>query len=209
MSDPYAGFSAPQADPYEGIAVPYPDYVSTPSAPQLDPSEYDPNSAAYQAKYGTVAGNSFWRNALIGAGKLYTDVGLGARQIGAQLSGADQSAVVDPFTGQNAADKRATDVAINSTGGGRVGQIAGALPLAFIPGANTYAGAALIGGGMGAFQPTTGDESRLLNTGIGAGVGIASKYAGDALSQWAANRVTQPFMGWTPKAGDAALARGV
>src|SRR6185437_12496082 len=57
--------------------------------------------------------------------------------------------------------------------------------------------------------PTTGDESRLLNTGIGAGVGIASRYAGDALSQWAANRVTQPFMGWTPQSATTTLARGI
>jgi hypothetical protein len=142
---------------------------------------------------------------------MFTDMGLGARQIYA--SAAD---VVDPrgpnlgslVTGQptsrtaelnqEAANKRQIDAAVMATGGGRVGQIgtgiATALPLAFVPGANTYTGAALIGGSMGALAPTTENESRLLNTGVGAGLGVVGQYGANKLGGWLANRrATMPL----------------
>ena len=87
--------------------------------------------------------------------------------------------------------------------------VAGALPLAFVPGANTYAGAAALGGGFGALQPTVGDESRLLNTGVGTALGVAGKYGGDKLASWATNRASQPFMGWNQTTGNRAAAQAV
>lgn len=161
-----------------------------------------------QAGYSPISGNSFGRNALIGSGKFFTDVGLGGRQLYATAAdtldsqGNNLSSLV---TGQQsrlsdlqqeAANKREIDAPVMATGGGKFGQIGtgvlSALPLAAIPGAGTYAGAAAIGAGYGALTPTTENDSRLLNTGLGAGLGIAGKYAGDklgrALSNWLAAR---------------------
>lgn len=64
-----------------------------------------------------------------------------------------------------------------------VGNAALFAPTAMIPGANTYTGSALIGAGMGALQPTAGDESRLKNTAIGGGFGLAGKALGDVVSR--------------------------
>lgn len=66
------------------------------------------------------------------------------------------------------------------------GQIASALPLMFVPGANTYAGAALTGAATGAIQPVASDEGdigegKIKNTAIGAGLGVGGKAAGDLI----------------------------
>lgn len=72
---------------------------------------------------------------------------------------------------------------LRSTTSGTVGEIGGGvasmLPAAFIPGANTYAGAGLIGALSGALQPTNENESRGVNTALGAGGGMAGKLVGD------------------------------
>jgi hypothetical protein len=172
---------------------------------QLVPSDSEEAAAAQSP----VSGNSFLKNTQLGIGKLYTDVALGGKQLYSQgadaLTGGNRYAASQ----QQAADKRALDAPLQATGGGKVGQFAGALPLAFVPGANTYVGAGMIGGSMGALQPTTAGESRLLNTGIGAGMGIAGKYAGDKLSGWITDRAQQPFMGWSQKTGNQAAAQAV
>lgn len=156
-----------------------------------------------------VSGQNFGQNALQGAGKFYTDAVLGARQIYAQARGGDPNAVVDPITGMTSADKRDLDAPLQATGGAKVGEIAGALPLAFIPGANTYAGAALLGGAQGALQPTVGNESRLLNTGAGGTLGVVGKAGGDKLASWITARAAQPFMGWNQSTANQALATAV
>lgn len=165
---------------------------------------HSPQSAA---AYSPVAGNSFLQNADIGVGKLYTDALLGARQLYAQASGGDESTVVDPVTGQTAAQKRGTDAPVSSTWGGRVGEIAGALPLGYL--APSVGGAALLGAGTGAVQPTVGNESRLLNTGVGAGVGAAGQAVGNSVTGWLTSRAAQPFMGWSPTLANRVAARAV
>lgn len=161
------------------------------------------------AAHSPSADSGFWQNALEGVGKLDTDAVLAARQIYAQVTGGDPNKVTDPITGQTAGEKRTTDQPLSNTWGGRVGQVAGALPLAFLPGANSYVGATAIGGGLGALQPTVGDESRGLNTTLGAGLGIAGKYGGDTLSNWITQRAAQPFMGWNQTTGNRAAAQAV
>lgn len=73
-----------------------------------------------------------------------------------------------------------------------VGAIGGNLalfaPTAMIPGANTYTGSALIGAGIGALQPTLGNESTITNTAIGAGGGVVGKALGDVVSSAVASR---------------------
>jgi len=178
-----------------------PRYGSGQSFDVTNQGQVPSDSPEAQAAYSPVAGNSFLKNAVLGIGKLYTDTYLGARQIYGQATG-------NPLY-QQAVDKRALDAPLQGTWGGKVGQLAGALPLAAIPGANTYAGAALMGGGLGALTPVTQDESRLLNTGVGAGIGVASKAAGDAISNWLTNRAAQPFLGWNQRTGNAAAAQAV
>ncbi len=103
----------------------------------------------------------------LGAGMM--DLALGAKQLFGQ---ADQ---------QDAQLKRERDQELaQSTTGGRALQIAGlaapAIPLAFVPGANTVTGAALSGGAIGAFSPTENESlvaGKLANIGTGAVVGGA------------------------------------
>lgn len=86
-------------------------------------------------------------------------------------------------------EAKARDAPLMRTTAGKVGNIAGGaaftLPLAFVPGANTYAGAALTGAGLGAVQPVGTDDSRALNMGAGAIGGMAGKFVGDRLSNLA------------------------
>lgn len=148
-----------------------------------------------------VAGNNFLQNALVGSGKYFTDLGLGVRQIYGRaaddvtapswstlVKGGDRTKALE----QEAAQKRQTDAPVMGTVGGKVGQIGtgvlATLPLSAIPGAGTYVGAAAIGAGLGALQPVTSNESRLLNTGVGAGMGVAGKFVGDKVGNWLANR---------------------
>jgi hypothetical protein len=200
VANPLDDLAPPSSNPLDSLAPPQSSLVSS------NPGEYDPTSAAYQQNYGpTDSGFSgFLRNVASGAGKLYSDVGLGARQAYAQATHADTSAL-----NQEAIDKRSLDAPLAATGGGKVGQFVGALPLAAIPGANTYAGAALIGAGLGATQPTVGDESRLLNTGVGTALGVGGKYVGDTLSSWLTRRAAEPFTGWRQATGNAAAAQSV
>lgn len=57
--------------------------------------------------------------------------------------------------------------------GAIAGNIATYAPLAMVPGANTLLGGAALGGASGFLQPTVGGESRLTNTALGAGAGMA------------------------------------
>jgi hypothetical protein len=52
--------------------------------------------------------------------------------------------------------------------GAIAGNLATAVPLAFIPGANRTAGSMAVGGILSALQPTLGQESRIENAGVGA-----------------------------------------
>lgn len=79
---------------------------------------------------------------------------------------------------QNTADAWAEDAAaIGKRPGGLGGQVIGGTalvaPTAMLPGANTIAGGAILGGLTGAVQPTTEGESALWNTALGAGMGGA------------------------------------
>lgn len=161
---------------------------------QADNSLLPTGSQEAQDAISPVAGNNFLQNARIGVGKFYTDAMLGARQIAGMA------------TDQEAIDKRTIDAPVADTAGGKVGQFAGALPLAFVPGANTYAGATILGGALGATTPTVGDESRLMNTAGGAAIGAFGKYTGDGLSSWLTNRAAQPFTGWRQATANDALA---
>jgi len=65
--------------------------------------------------------------------------------------------------------------------GNLTGAVANTLPAAFIPGANTVAGATAIGAGLGFLQPSTSTRETLINTGIGGAAGGGSVLAGRAI----------------------------
>lgn len=132
-----------------------------------DGSQYDP--------YNPTVGMSGAQRFLAGAGKALTDIYRG----GAQLLGADNQAEIDAA--------KARDLPLMQTGAGMAGNIAGNvaafLPTSMIPGANTYTGAALIGAGIGALQPTAEGDSRLTNVAAGAAGGAAGQGLANALSR--------------------------
>lgn len=139
------------------------------AAPLLEPKNIK------QEVYSPTEGNTFLQNLAIGTGKGLTDLYTGGKQVLGLASAED------------VARKRAIDAAIMETGGGQignvVGQVAGLAPAMLIPGVNTYAGAAVLGAGAGALQPTIKDESRLLNTSLGAVGGVAGQKLGNVVGQ--------------------------
>lgn len=113
---------------------------------------------------------------LIGAGGGMTGLYKGAKQ---RLGLADQEEIDEYRKSMKPVNESGYGMAGNITG-----KIAGTIPAAFIPGANTIAGASLVGGGMGLLEPTLKDESVLANTAIG-GVGgaIGQKLGSEASKQ--------------------------
>ena len=120
---------------------------------------------------------------LAGAGKAFTDLGRGAGQMIGLVSDEDVE------------ESRRIDENLMDSGFGVAGNITGNMaalaPAMMIPGANTYAGAATAGAITGALQPTTEDESRLLNTAAGAGLGVAGQYGGNQVATLLRNKGAQ------------------
>jgi hypothetical protein len=146
--------------------------MKRPALKQANPEEYDPQSPEYQAKHSPTAGSSFGQNAVEGIGKAFTDLGRG---VGQKLG------IVST---QDIAEARRLDAPLMKTAGGVTGNIGGNIamiaPTALIPGANTVAGAAAVGGVVGALQPYESTKEALLNPVLGA--------AGGAAGQAVANR---------------------
>lgn len=134
---------------------------------------------------------------LAGAGKAFTDIGRGARQLlGIGNQDALQAEVMD---------SRTRDAALMNTGAGLAGNITGgmaaAIPAAFVPGANTYTGAALTGSVLGALAPTAGNESRLTNTALGGALGAAGQGIGNVIG-----RVIRPIRSSLSQEGERLAA---
>lgn len=137
---------------------------------------------------GPAEGMSGFEKFRAGWGKGAYDLARGAGQLFGAVSNEDVQ------------QSRNRDAALMATGAGKAGYIGGsvadALPAAFIPGANTVAGAAAIGAGLGALQPSVSTGETLTNTAMGgalggvgllAGRGIAAGYGG-------AKALVEPFM---------------
>lgn len=131
---------------------------SAPAPMNLDPSE----------------GMSGFDKFRAGMGKAFADVGRGAGQMMGLVSRDDvaESRRLDAPLMRNGA----------ATAGNIGGNIAALLPTAFIPGAATIPGAALIGAGSGLLQPSTSTGETLANVGIGAAAAPAAIMAGRGLS---------------------------
>lgn len=113
-------------------------------------------------------------NVVAGVGKGMSDL----------VQGAGQHLGIVPQSDVKLTQQR--DQELMNTTGGKVGNVAGnvaiALPTAFIPGANTYTGAALTGAALGALQPVP-EGSVIKETAKNAGIGAAGGVAGQALGQ--------------------------
>jgi len=116
-----------------------------------------------------TAGMSGFEKFRAGYGKAAVDLARGAGQ------------AVGLVNRQDVANSRALDAPLMKTGAGKAGDIAGTiadlLPTAAIPGANTLAGAAAIGGGTGFLMPSASTKETLMNTGVGAVVAPATMLA--------------------------------
>lgn len=143
-------------------------------------------SPAAQAAQSPVSPSGF-QNFLAGAGKATYDLGRGAGQY------------LGVVSRQDVADSRALDAPLMQTGAGRAGMVAGTvadlLPTAFIPGATTLGGAAAIGAGSGALQPSASTGETLTNTGLGGLAGPVGLGVGRAIGVGynALKSTVQPF----------------
>lgn len=139
-------------------------------------SQIDSDSVSRGAK-DFADDSGFGNQVLTGVGKRFSDLALGAKQ----MMG---------FAGKNAADeKKALDKPLMDAPGGSVGSLAAdlslALPMMGLPALGTVGGAAAVGGGLGALNPIGEGDSRLLNTGIGAGLGAAGAGVGNLIGRLA------------------------
>lgn len=155
-----------------------------------------------------------------GALQSVTDIGMGARQLGAEAGAA--LGLVEPQTVQRLRAEqaqRAEEAApFMESGAGRLGYVAGSIGSMLLPGAalgrlggmagaaarglsapTTLAGGAGGGALMGALQPVTEAESRMANVALGAGAGAAGQAVAKGLG-----RLAQPVRSApTPEAGRA------
>lgn len=134
--------------------------------------------------------------------------------IGRRFHNAGQ-AVGQLFGGsdEQIAQSKTDDKALLGTNWGKAGDFVGTVgllaPTSFIPGANTYTGAALIGG-LSSALTTTGDAKERLEAGAwGAAGGVAGKGTGDLISKGARAHVARAAANKVANASrDAVLAEG-
>lgn len=140
-----------------------------------NPGEYDVESKEFKQRVSPLRGTA--SNLAAGAGKAFVDIGRGV----SQLFGGMSEQEVD--------EAKKYDAPLMSTKAGVIGNIGGNIaafaPTAFIPGANTYTGSALIGAAAGALQPTGTNDSRLSNVGWGVAGGLGGRYLGGKIGEWA------------------------
>jgi hypothetical protein len=167
------------------MAGPWDKYAAAPAAPDA------PAAAGPWAKYAQpeapnpTEGSSFLQNAREGIGMGMAKIGRGVGQAVGLVSQAD----ID--------EANRLDQALLKTGGGKVGNVLGqaatVAPAMLIPGANTYVGAAAIGGGVGALTTEGGLVDRANGAITGAAGGALGKGVGDAVgvgARWVAGKLT-------------------
>lgn len=134
---------------------------------------YAPKPKEQDFSFDPMRDMNMGERALAGVGKAFTDIGRGAGQL------------VGAVSREDVADARKLDAPLMNTTAGAVGNFAGnvaaMVPAAGIPGANTVAGAGVIGAGMGLLAPSTSTSETLTNVALGG--------AGGAAGQAIANKV--------------------
>lgn len=178
-------------------------YLQTMQAPRLESSAsevpVDPSAGGGTLSIGPfetgIQTSQGVDRALAGAGKAFSDLGTGVMQFGAGILdffNPRQQTLSGLITGKplsrvdemrkGVENSRALDAPLMATGAGKAGNLAGniaaTLPALAIPGANTVAGAGLIGAGLGAAQPSASTQETLTNTAIGGAFSAAGQYVG-------------------------------
>lgn len=148
-------------------------------------------------------GMSNWQKILAGAGQAFASAGRGLRQ-SAQTMGAYGAEAQGDLSAQGRknvvsderakiAEARKLDAPLLKTGAGKVGNFAGSLaallPTMAIPGANTVAGAGIIGAGSSLLQPSTSTKETLTNAALGGAAGAGSQFVGQKVASWAGKRM--------------------
>lgn len=197
------------------MSGPWEDYADGPWADYADTSATKRKAAlpqslanieADQASYSPTEGMSGTERFFAGAGKAINDLALGAGQaVGAVSRG-------------QVADTRALDAPLMETGAGKFGNFAGtvaaAAPVAFVPGANTVAGASATGAVLGFLQPSQSTGETLKNTAFGGLLGGAGQklgqVAGAKLGEIASKRAqASANVASENSVRDAAIAEGM
>lgn len=141
---------------------------------------------------------------LMGAGSIIPKTAMGVGQLFGLTSEED------------AAQQRQGAAFTEGDAAASVGKVGGELAMFAAPlsklgklqGVGRYAGSAGMGATMGAIQPVVEGENRLLNTGIGAGLGAAGQYGADKLIA-AGSRAATAIAPEVRALYEAAKARGI
>ena len=193
LTDVYAALQKADAAGDTASAKQLADYIRSQATPQ--PRNFDavngemvPTGSAYakaaQSPIATPDPNSnspvgseigaMVSNYLAGRGKAIADLGRGAGQYLGLVSRQDVQ------------DSRERDAPLMATTAGKLGNIEGnitsTLPALAIPGANTVAGAGLIGAATGALQPSVSTGETVRNTVLGGALGAGGQVVGNAVA---------------------------
>lgn len=147
----------------------------------LQTMQSKPAKDPYDISADTSTGEKF----LAGAGKAFADIGRGAGQLLRNVIPDKAANAIGLPTQEDIDYAKRVDAPLMRTTSGTLGNVTGnvaaALPAAFVPGGATLPGAALTGVAMGAVQPVASDESRMKNVAIGGAAGAGGVLAGRAL----------------------------
>lgn len=199
LSGLYGALQAADAAGNTADAQQLADYIRGQSAPASDSplsaQQSGPVDMDAPLKNNPLSGMNFGQNVLYGDKQFVDNATTAAKEWWGRLTG--NQSLLQSQRAKTASD-RALYQPVSSSVGGKVGQAAIPLLTAGIPGANTWAGAAAIGGLLGAAQPTAEGERAWVAPAAGAGLGLLGKGAGDLVKSWLTERAAQPLMGWNP-----------
>ena len=202
-------------------------YLKTMDTPK--PAKVDTEALSTQYRQQMTDEMSGFEKFHAGAGKAFYDAGNGIKQLldipavalenalpksftdkAAKFFGTPTAAASAKATQEDIDDRKVMSKPLMKSKAGFAGNIAGnvamAVPAAFIPGANTVVGSSMVGAGMGFMQPVATDESRLMNTGIGAAAGPLGVLGGRTVAAtWKGGKaLLEPF---TAKGREAIAGR--
>lgn len=147
-----------------------------------------PNPKGNQVIQNMGTGERFARGFAAGATNVERGIEQLANKIPAFTKGAQESIDKQDTALQSRidADKK-SNAPLLDTPAGKIGEIGGNMaatgPAALIPGGGTLAGAAAVGAGLGALQPTATGEDRVSNVVSGAAGGALGKVAGSVVGK--------------------------
>lgn len=177
-----ARFEVPDGtSPEQAQALMQSHFAAAPAQEKSDPSAGSSTLQFGPFDTGIPISESVTRG-LAGAGKAFADLGRGAGQLVGAVSRKDVE------------EARKLDAPLMDTTAGKIGNVAGNVamlaPTAFIPGANTVAGAGTIGAVTGLLQPSTSTKETLANVGVGGAAGAGGQVVANKVSSMLTSRLS-------------------